>query len=111
VDFDKMFADGAKIMAAYNKAREDLEARIPDMENAVSSYTNAVKQCQAVYQKEDFQLDTKNRDNVKKIQAAQKIFAALWSQMMTTGKNWTTELDELDKHVILLSKYKGLSRS
>jgi hypothetical protein len=107
VDFDKLTKD---IMDAYgklDKIRSDLEAAVLDCETALSAGTNALKQTAAIYEKEDFGLDLKKKDDLKKITQARQLFSTVLKFGMTNLTSQSKDLDELDKHAIQLSKYKS----
>ena len=91
----------------FNKGREDLEAKILAMQNANDATKNSLKQFQASLTKSDYGLDPKNKDDAKKIEQARKIIL----DRLTVGFKRVADnekfLDELDKHLIQLSKYKS----
>ena len=58
---------------AFDEAREDCEAKLLAVQNANDAVRNALQQFQGKIEKSDFKLDSKNKDNVKKIQQAQKL--------------------------------------
>jgi hypothetical protein len=106
-DFDKNFSDGAKLVDAYNKSREDLEDKILALENSISGFINGLKQSAAVYEKDNFGLDPKKKDDAKKIKQAQQMFSSFFSSELSSMTTKTKDIDELDKHVIQLGKYKS----
>jgi hypothetical protein len=103
---EKAFDAKIKANEAFDKSREDLEAKLVEVQNANDGVKNLANQFEAKMEKEDFGLDTKNKDDVKKIQQARKIM----TDVLKTGtKNLADDdkiLNELDKHVIQLGKYK-----
>jgi chromosome segregation ATPase len=91
---------------AFKASREDCEDKLLEIEDATSALGNAVKQFQATIEKSDFKLDSKNKDEAKKIQQAQKILTGELSSASKQLATITKILDELDKHLIQLGKYK-----
>jgi hypothetical protein len=106
-DFDKIMETINKDHENFNKVRDQLEAAVLDSENSLSALENAVKQTKAIYEKADFGLDPKRPDDAKKIKHAQQIFSAAFSAVQKNLATSTKNLDELDKHVIQMGKYKG----
>jgi hypothetical protein len=91
---------------AFKASREDCEDKLLQIEDATSALGNAVKQFQATIEKSDFKLDSKNKDEAKKIQQARKILTGELSSASKDLATITKTLDELDKHLIQLGKYK-----
>jgi hypothetical protein len=95
-----------KAVAAFVKSRGDLEDKVLEMQDGLSSATNLYKQLLAQVEKSDFGLDEKNKDDAKKIDQAEKLISDFINERL---KGWTQDikdLDELDKHMIQLAKYK-----
>jgi hypothetical protein len=67
---------------------------------------NALKQFEAKIEKADFKLDSKNKDNLKKIEKARKLLLGTLSESKKAWSDDDKMLDDLDKHVIQLGKYK-----
>ena len=90
----------------FDKCRDDLEGKLVAVQNANDAVRNLLKQFEAKVDKSDFDLDPKKKDDAQKIQKAKKILV----DALTTGiKHREADdkmLDELDKHVIQLGKYK-----
>jgi predicted nucleic acid-binding Zn-ribbon protein len=95
-----------KTNVAFKASREDCEGKLLEIEDAASAFGNAVKQFQASIEKSDFKLDSKNKDEAKKIQQGQKILAGELGSALKELAATTKILDELDKHLIQLGKYK-----
>lgn len=90
---------------AFPAARKELESKLLDLQDANSALTNAVKQLKATVEKSDFGLDRKK--DAKKIQQAEKMLTASLDDALKTRTTVDKTLDELDKHLIQLSKYKS----
>ncbi len=93
-----------KSSAAFDKSRADCESALLDVQNALSAVKNAGKQFTASIEKSDFELDSKT--DAKKIQQGQKI---LLTSLQGSSKNIDDNdkiLDELDKHLVQMGKYK-----
>lgn len=95
-----------KAYEAFEQAKDELEAKLLEMENANSAAKNAIKQFRAKIEKEDFDLDEKNKDQAKKIQQARKILLADLDEHLGASSRNEKTLDELDKHLIQMGKYK-----
>jgi hypothetical protein len=107
VDFNKLSDDINKDHDDFDKVREQLEASVLKCENGLSAIANAVKQTSAIYEKADFGLDPKKPEDAKKIKQAQQLFSTALSGIQKTVTTSTKNLDELDKHVIQMGKYKA----
>jgi|ERR1700761_5631016 len=95
----------SKANDAFPAARKDLEDKLLDLQNANSALTNAIKQLKAKVEKSDFGLDPKR--DVKKIKQAEKMLTASLEDALKTRTTVDKTLDELDKHLIQLAKYKS----
>jgi len=95
-----------KASEALDKSREELESKLLELQNANDGVKNGLKQFLAKVEKDDLGLDSKNKDDLKKIQQARKL---LTDRLQAGVKHYDGDdkmLDELDKHVIQLGKYK-----
>jgi len=95
-----------KASDAFDKCREDCEAKLLALQNANDAVRNSLKQFQAKIDASDFKLDSKNKDDLKKIQQARKLLS---DRLSSATKHYTDDdkmLDEVDKHLIQLGKYK-----
>ena len=72
--------------------------------NANAAFLNSLEQFRARIEKNDFKLDAKK--DAKKIQQAQKILTGELDAGIKELKGHDKMLDELDKHMIQLGKYK-----
>jgi hypothetical protein len=109
VDLAKLFDNIDKCHDKFSALSGQLEDAIVECENSLSEFGNAVKQNSAIYEKNDFGLNSKRPNEEKLIKQAQAIMAAAFAAQQKTLATSTKTLDELDKHVIQLSKYKGPS--
>ncbi len=94
---------------AFKASREDCESKLLDIENANDAFKNAVKQFMAQVEKSNFQLDPKN--DAKKIQQAEKLLTAELKAALKIFETNEKMLDELDKHLIQMNKYKAPPQS
>lgn len=95
-----------KAFDAFDKSRDDIEAKLLDLQNSFGAVKNAFDQFGAIIEKSDFGLDKKNKDDAKKIADAQKILGDYIGEVDDAQSANVKMLGELDKHIILLSKYK-----
>jgi hypothetical protein len=105
-DPKKLKDDFEKAFDKLDVARGNVESELLGVENAISAYKNGQKQNAAVYQRADFSLNEKSKDDAKKIKLAQKLFSDYFATAQSAADKEMKALDELDKHVIQLSKYK-----
>ncbi len=92
--------------AAFMKARQDLEAKVLDMQNLESKMKNTFKQFEDSIEETDFGLDEKNKDDAKKIKDAQAILMGYCDTVIGFRDEAIKNLDELDKHLMNIAKYK-----
>jgi predicted RNase H-like nuclease (RuvC/YqgF family) len=90
----------------FKKSREDCEAKLLALQNSNDAMRNAVKQFEAKIEKSDFKLDSKNKEALKKIQKARKLLTDTLNVAIKGLTDNDNMLDELDKHLIQLGKYK-----
>ena len=62
-----------KVSKAFDKSREDCEAKLLELQNSNDAVRNSLKQFEAKIEKNDFKLDSKNKEALKKIQKARKL--------------------------------------
>lgn len=101
VKAEKAFVDAT---VAFKASREACEATLLQMDNANAAFLNSFEQFRARMEKNDFKLDAKK--DAKKIQQAQKILTGELDLQIKSLKVNDKTLDELDKHLIQLGKYK-----
>lgn len=100
----KTFSD---VSTAFKTSREECEAKLLELDNANAAFLNAVEQFRARIEKNEFKLDAKK--DAKKIQQAQKILTGELDAGIKSLKANDKTLDDLDKHMIQLGKYKQSS--
>ena len=93
-----------KAYEAFDASREDCEAKLLDLTNANSAWINSIEQFRAKIEKNNFQLDPKK--DGKKIQQAQKMLTGAIDEGIKRLRSNEKSLDELDKHIIQINKYK-----
>jgi hypothetical protein len=98
-----------KFNSEFNKSRDDIEAKLLAKQNANDAFLNSLKQFAAKIEKSDFELDPKNKEDLKKIQKARQLLTDSLEKNMKLWRDDDKMLDELDKHVIQLGKYKQTS--
>lgn len=100
----KAFTDA---QTAFKSSREACEGKLLEVDNANAAMLNALEQFRARIEKNEFKLDAKK--DAKKIQQAQKILTGELDGAIKGLKANDKMLDELDKHMIQLGKYKQSS--
>ena len=108
-DMAKLQDDYGKAFQAFDDARDKIEDAIQDFENAITTFENGLKTNRAAYDKEDFGLDKKNKDDQKKIAQATKIFMDFFARIQKRVEDRYKEIEELQKHAIRLRKYTAKS--
>jgi uncharacterized protein YukE len=106
-DMEKLQDVYGKAFEAFDDARSKIEDTIQDFENAITTFENGLKTNRAAYEKEDFGLDSKNKDDQKKIKQALKIFMDFFGKIEKKVEDRYKEIEELNKHAIQLAKYKA----
>jgi hypothetical protein len=104
-DMTKLQEDYGNRYETFDDARSKLEDAIQDFENTIKSFENGLKTNRAAYEKEDFGLDPKNKDDKKKIDQALKIFMDFFARIEKRIDDRYKEIEELNKHAIQLRKY------
>ncbi len=89
---------------AFKASREECEGKLLELDNANAAFMNAIEQFRAKIEKSDFNLDAKK--DGKKIQQAQKLLTGELDGAVNGLKSNDKMLDELNKHLIQLGKYK-----
>ena len=90
----------------FDKSREEVEGKLVELQNANDAVKNGLKQFLAKIEKDDLGLDPKKKDDLKKIQQARKMLTDRLSAGVKHYIDDDKTLDELDKHIIQLGKYK-----
>jgi hypothetical protein len=91
---------------AYEKSRDDLEAKILALQKVFSNAKLVTKQFADKLDDEDFGLDEKNKDDAKKIKDAQAIFKGWYQNVFDNVDSNIDGLGDLDKHLVDFRKYK-----
>ena len=101
-----LLANLEKSFQAFDKSRDAIEDRVTELQNAGACFAQAMKQFAAIVDKADFGLDRKNKDDAKKIEAAQAVLTDYVDGVADMSAHNDKALTELDKHLMLMSKYK-----
>src|SRR4051812_43666609 len=106
VNLGKYSADSDKLAKEYAATVTVLQAKILALQNAQSSWKNAIKQVEDQMDASDFGLDEKDADDKKKIEQAHKLLSDYFDEQMQVCDDNIKNLDELDKHTMAISKYR-----
>jgi hypothetical protein len=98
--------DMGKANQEFDKAREDCESKVLAVQNANDALRNALKQFEGKIEKADFKLNSKKPDDLKKIVQARKLLTDRLNHAVQYYEKNDKMLDEVDKHLIQLGKYK-----
>jgi len=90
----------------FDKAREDCENKLLAVQNGNDAVRNNLKQFVGKIEKSDFKLNSKNPQDLKKILQARKLLTDRLNAAVKAYENDDKMLDEVDKHLIQLGKYK-----
>ncbi len=101
---DDLFA----AFAAYQKAQEDMEAKILSMQKALSNHKLTMKQFGEKLDDDDFGINPKDKEDAKKLKDAHDIFDGWVASKMTIIDADIDGLDELGKHLI---NYENTNRN
>lgn len=105
--YKKGLADEQKAYDAFDKLRKQLEDQLLALQDANSAGRNAVRQLGEIFDKSDLGLDPKDKEASKKIDQAKKILLDWIEEQQSALEANDKNYDELDKHLINISKYKG----
>src|SRR5262249_33860632 len=89
----------------FDEGRDKLETLLKAHEDALDSFANGLKLVGDAYVVDDFGLDEKK--DAKKIKQAQQGFAAFFAGEKQQSAKIDKVIDELQKHLVQLEKYKG----
>jgi hypothetical protein len=106
---DKAMDNWDKAYVAFKAARDDCEKALLETDNANSAHMNALQQFRARIEKNNFKLDDKK--DAKKIQQVQKLLTAAIDEGIKSDKTNDKAIDELERHLVQLGKYKQSSSS
>ncbi len=101
----KLQEEYGKTRDAFDEARSKVEDAIQEFENAITTFENGLKTNRIAYEKTNFGLDPKNKDDKKKIDKASKIFMDFFAKIEKNVTDRYKEIDELNKHAIQLKNY------
>ena len=85
-------------------SRDDCVEKVGALDDKITSCVNALEHFRAEIEKEDFELDAKK--DAKKIKQAKTLLFAEVDAQIKLCKSDDKSLDELDRHLVLLKKYK-----
>jgi hypothetical protein len=103
---DKLWDEFNKSYQAFDDSGSNLEASLLALQKTITDWQVALKQNAAQYEKEDFGLDPRSKDDVKKIKQVQKMFSDYFASKLSMFATELRTLDDLDKHSIQLDQYK-----
>jgi predicted nucleic acid-binding Zn-ribbon protein len=106
---EKAIGNWDKAYVAFKAARDDCEKALLETDNANSAHMNALQQFRARLEKNNFKLDDKK--DAKKIQQVQKFLTAAIDEGIKSDKTTDKTIDELERHLVQLGKYKQSSSS
>jgi hypothetical protein len=86
--------------------RDSMKKKILDVQNVGSKVSNGLQHVADEFDDEDFGLDDSKPDDKKKIAQAQAIFGKFFKDAEKKFADNNKELEELDKHLIDLAKYR-----
>jgi predicted nucleotide-binding protein len=98
--------EASKAWDGLGTLRDGMKKKILEVQNVGSKVENALKQAQDEFDDSGFGLDDSQPDDKKKIALAQAIFDKFFDQARQNQKDNNTNLDELDKHLIDIKKYR-----
>ncbi len=95
-----------KAWGEFDKSREACEAAVLALQNTSDAVRNALKQFAAKIEKSDFGLNSKDKDELKKIEEARELLMGTLNEAVSFYAERDKMLDEIDKHLSQLDKYK-----
>ena len=104
-DMSKLQEEYAKKRDAFEEARTKIEDAIQEFEDAITTFQNGLKTNRTIYDKDDYGLDPKDKEDKKKIDKANKIFMEFFTNIEKNVTDRFKEIDELNKHAIQMRKY------
>ena len=100
----KYFSESNEAQAAFIASRDDCVEKVAALDDKMTSCINALEHFRVEIEKEDFELDAKK--DAKKIKQAKAFLFAAVDAEIKSCKSDDKSLDELDRHLVLLKKYK-----
>lgn len=102
----KISADSDKVWATLTALREAMKKKILEQDDADSKVVNSLRQASDEISEHDFGLDDKKADEKKKLGQVQAVFDQFFKNVERVWKQNADDLEELDKHLMNLQKYK-----
>jgi predicted nucleotide-binding protein len=103
----KSSEDAAKLIPALQAARELMEKKILEIQNAGAKVKNALEQADDEISDSDYKLDSKKPDDKKKVDQAQAIFTKYFAGAQKDIDDFLKIFSDLDRHIIQLKNYKA----
>jgi hypothetical protein len=107
VNIDNLYDKRHDLFEQFKKVRDDLADIMEKYEDANGALKNGVKRMADIYVDDDFGLDRKNKDDAKKLDQAHKLYKAFFDNCLKGLTENEKAVDELQKHLVQLSRYKG----
>jgi hypothetical protein len=101
------FEDAKKKATKILGASADMPKEKVDFDKLLAAASNGLKQTSAIYEKNDFGLGPKKKDDTKKIAQARQMISTILTTGQTNVGLRSKDLDELGKHTIQMYKYKS----
>jgi chromosome segregation ATPase len=108
---DKGFDAAEKAIGEFRKSRDDLEAKIAELQGQLEKYSSTCDQLEARLEKSGLGLDEKNKDEAKQIAQARGILCDALSVISKACEDDIKVFKEVARHVILGGKYKPSATS
>jgi hypothetical protein len=100
----KAFSESNDAQKEFITSRDACVDKVGALDDKIASCSNALEHFRVEIEKEDFGLDAKK--DAKKIKQAKAILFAPVDEQIKACKSDDKSLDELDRHLTLLKKYK-----
>ena len=100
----KSFSESNEAQKVFMTSRDDCVEKVGALDDKITSCVNALEHFRVEIEKEDFELDAKK--DAKKIKQAKALLFAEVDAQIKLCKSDDKSLDELDRHLVLLKKYK-----
>src|SRR5262249_21283887 len=104
---DKSAKNRSKAWDEFHKSQGALEAKLEATENANDAARNALKLFLAKIEKSDFNLNSKNKDDLKKIQQARKLLTGLIEGLIKGGRDEEKMLEEAGNAPNQVERYQA----
>ena len=105
----KFALESNKVWDAFNVLREAMKKKILEQQNADSKVMNTLHQAWDEISESDFGLDDSKPEDKKKIAQAVAVFDKFFTETKKTWDQNDKNIDELDKHLMNIAKYKRAS--